>query len=190
MLAKVMPALEKWEIGLLWQVLEDARKDPEGMDIKKLHEGAMWIAKDVTKNYLVAAGGEEETMFSLVMKKMMEMVTKARKQSTLKMAGTLREAHGKNRFLELTKKGLMDRITEYQDVQEKQSDSALMKQVKHSAHKTQKSAPRTGQARRGTGLEQTPTTRQSEICSRKSCEPRGIFVSIQHISTKVASGIR
>ena len=98
MLAKIMPELEKWEIGLLWQVLEDARKDPEGMDIKKLYESAMSIAKEVTKNYLVAAGGEDETMSSLVMKKMMEMVTKARKKSMSKMAGTLREAQGQNGF--------------------------------------------------------------------------------------------
>ena len=27
MLAKIMPTLEKWEIGLLWQVLEDASKE-------------------------------------------------------------------------------------------------------------------------------------------------------------------
>ncbi len=69
-----MPKLEKWETGLLWQVLEDARKDPEEIDIKKLHEDAMSIAKDVSKNYLVAAGDEDETLFSLVMKKLMEMV--------------------------------------------------------------------------------------------------------------------
>ena len=74
------------------------------MDIKKLHGDAMSIAKDVTKNWLVAAGGGEETMFSLVMKRVMEMVTKARKQSALKIASALREAHGRNRFLELTKK--------------------------------------------------------------------------------------
>ena len=68
MLAKIMPKLEKWEIGLLWQVLEDAKDDPEGMDITKLYESAMSIAKEVTKNYLAAAGDEDETMFSLVIK--------------------------------------------------------------------------------------------------------------------------
>ena len=113
MLAKVMPVLEIWEIGLLWQVLEDARKDPEGMDIKKLHKSAMSIAKDVTKNYLTAAGGEDETRFSLVMKKMMEMVIKARKKSISTMAGTLRDAQGKNRFLEQTHEGLKERIAGY-----------------------------------------------------------------------------
>ena len=86
MLAKIMPTLEKWEIGLLWQVLEDAKDDPEGMDITKLYESAMSIAKEVTKNYLVAAGDEDETLFSLVMKKLMEMVAKARKKSIKSMA--------------------------------------------------------------------------------------------------------
>ena len=101
------------------------------MDISKLYEeGAMSIAKDITENYLVVAGGEEETMLSLVMKKMMEMVTKSRKKSISKMAGTLREAQGKNRFLEQTQEGLRERIAGYQEAQEKQSDSALMKQMK------------------------------------------------------------
>ena len=84
MLAKVMPKLEKWEIGLLWQVLEDAKDDPEGMDITKLYESAMSIAKEIVKNYLVAARVEDETLFSLVMKKLMEMVAKARKESIKK----------------------------------------------------------------------------------------------------------
>ena len=49
MLAKIMPTLEKWEIGLLWQVLEDAKEDPEGMDITKLYESAMSNAKAIVK---------------------------------------------------------------------------------------------------------------------------------------------
>ena len=61
MLAKIMPTLEKWEIGLLWQVLEDAKEDPEGMDITKLYESAMSNAKAIVKNYLVAAGDGGET---------------------------------------------------------------------------------------------------------------------------------
>ena len=51
MLAKIMPTLEKWEIGLLWQVLEDAKDDPEGMDITKLYESAMSAAKATAENY-------------------------------------------------------------------------------------------------------------------------------------------
>ena len=59
MLAKIMPKLEKWEIGLLWQVLEDAREDTEGMDIKKLYESAMSTARAIAKNYLVVASDEK-----------------------------------------------------------------------------------------------------------------------------------
>ena len=81
MLAKIMPTLEKWEVGLLWQVLEDAKEDPEGMDITKLYESAMSKARAITKDYSMAASGEGETLYSLVMKKLMEMVAKARKDS-------------------------------------------------------------------------------------------------------------
>ena len=45
-LSKHMLKMENWQIGLIWQILEDARKDPEEMDINKLHEDAMSIAKD------------------------------------------------------------------------------------------------------------------------------------------------
>ena len=56
MLAKIIPELEKWEIGLLWQVVEDARETPGGMDIKKLYESAMSIAKDAIKIFLWPLG--------------------------------------------------------------------------------------------------------------------------------------
>ena len=73
MLAKIMPTLEKWEIGLLWQVLEDAKDDPEGMDITRFYESAMSVARAIAENYLVAARDEDETMFSLVIKKSQPM---------------------------------------------------------------------------------------------------------------------
>ena len=131
-----MPKLEKLEIGLLWQVLEDAKDDPEGMDITKLYESAMSIAKGVAKHHLVAARVEDETLFSLVMKKLMEMVAKARKTSIKTMAGALRETQGKNLFLQETQEGLKERIAGYKEAQDKQSDSALMKQVKEMKRTT------------------------------------------------------
>ena len=136
MLAKIMLTLEKWEIGLLWQVLEDAKDDPEGMDITRLYESAMSVARVIAKNYLVAARVEGETLFSLVMKKLMEMVAKARKESIKKMAGALRETQGKNLFLEKTQEGLKERIAGCKEAQDKQSDSALMKQVKEMERTT------------------------------------------------------
>ena len=108
----------------------------EGMDITKLYESAMSIAKEVTKNYLVAAGDEDETLFSLVMKKLMEMVAKARKKSIKTMAAALRETQGKNLFLQETQEGLKERIAGYKEAQDKQSDSALMKQVKEMKRTT------------------------------------------------------
>ena len=130
MLAKIMPTLEKWEVGLLWQVLEDAKEDPEGMDITKLYESAMSKARAITKDYSMAASGEGETLYSLVMKKLMEMVAKARKDSIKKMAGALRASQGEIAFLRDVQNGLKERIAGYQEVQDKQSDSALMQEVK------------------------------------------------------------
>jgi hypothetical protein len=69
-LAKLRPEMGKWECELIWRVIGDARKDPEEMDITKLYASATSIAKDVTKNDLVAAGANKETMFALVLKKM------------------------------------------------------------------------------------------------------------------------
>ena len=42
-LLKHMPKMDKWEIELIWQVIEDARTDPEEMDIEKLYARATSI---------------------------------------------------------------------------------------------------------------------------------------------------
>ena len=107
------------------------------MDITKLYESVMSNARAIAKNYLVAASVEGETLFSLVMKKLMEMVAKARKESIKKMAGALRETQGKNLFLQKTQEGLKERTAGYQEAQDKQSNSALMKEVKEMRRTTE-----------------------------------------------------
>ena len=90
-LLKLRPEMKKWECELIWRVIGDARKDPEEMDIEKLYASATSIATDNTTNYLVAAGENKESMFALVMKKMMEMVAKERKRSAKRIAAELRD---------------------------------------------------------------------------------------------------
>ena len=85
-LRKLRPEMTKCQCELIWRVMDDARKDPEEMDITSLYASATSIAKDVTKLDLVAAGADEETMFALVIKKMVRMVTEARKESRLAWA--------------------------------------------------------------------------------------------------------
>ena len=85
-LLKLSPELNTWQCELIWTVIDDERKDPEEMDIEKLYASATSIAKDITKNYLVAAGENKESMFALVMKKMMKMVAKERKRSAQEIA--------------------------------------------------------------------------------------------------------
>ena len=75
-LLKLRPEMNKWECELIWRATGDARKDPEEMDIEKLYASATSIAEDNTKKDLLVAGGNKESMFALVMKRMMEMVAK------------------------------------------------------------------------------------------------------------------
>jgi hypothetical protein len=128
-LHKLRPEMNKWECELIWRVTDDARKDPEEMDIEKLYASATSIATENTTNYLVAAGGNKESMFALVMDKMMEMVAKERKRSATRTAAELRNVKGENRFLLKTQEGLKERIAGYQEEAKKQGDPALLKRL-------------------------------------------------------------
>ena len=83
------PQYEKWAIKLFWEFLDDVGDDPEQMDIKKLRTKAVAILTDVAKNYLVAAGGEEETISSLLVRKVTELVKKESKRSKAKQAAKM-----------------------------------------------------------------------------------------------------
>ena len=37
---QLVPGLEDWATAIIWQILDDAKSDPEGMDIDKLHASA------------------------------------------------------------------------------------------------------------------------------------------------------
>jgi hypothetical protein len=89
-LLKLSPEMNTWECELIWRVIDDARKGPEEMDIEKLYASAKSIAEDNTKKDLLVAGGNKESMFALVMKRMMEMEAKERKRSAKKIAEELR----------------------------------------------------------------------------------------------------
>ena len=109
-LLKLSPEMNKWECELIWRVIDDARKDPEEMDIEKLYASATSIAEDNTKKDLLVAGGNKESMFALVMKSMMEMVAKERRRSAKKIAEELRNVKSRNLFLVDTQEGLKERI--------------------------------------------------------------------------------
>jgi len=132
-LLKLRPEMKKWECELIWRVIDDARKDPEEMDIEELYASATSVATENTTNYLVAAGGNKESVFALVMDKMMEMVAKEREQSATRIAKELRnmveKVEGENRFLLKTQEGLMNRIAGYQEKAKEQGDPALLKKL-------------------------------------------------------------
>ena len=51
-----LPDVENWGIELLWEVMEEVKKDPEGMDIEKLHADAISSLEVITMPYVVPAG--------------------------------------------------------------------------------------------------------------------------------------
>ena len=79
---QLVPCLKDWETAIIWQILNDAKSYPEGMDVEKLHASAQSILVGVTKIYM-AAGRIGRKLSSLVMEKMMNMVTEARNESRL-----------------------------------------------------------------------------------------------------------
>ena len=64
-----MPKIEKCGVELLWNMMEEVRKDPDGLDIEKLRFDALSSLDEITSSYEVAAGGSGVTMYSMVMKK-------------------------------------------------------------------------------------------------------------------------
>ena len=80
---QLVPELEDWVTAVIWRILDEAKSDPEGMDIDKLHASALSILTDVTNNHMVAAGGVGQVEVTLVIDKMMNMVTEARNESRL-----------------------------------------------------------------------------------------------------------
>ena len=128
-LCKLSPELNAWQCELIWTVIDDARKDPEEMDIEKLYASATSIAEVNTKKELLVAGGNKESMFALVMKSMMEMVAKERKRSAKKIAEELRNMKDRNLFLVDTQKGLKERIAGYQKAATGQDNPSLLKKV-------------------------------------------------------------
>jgi hypothetical protein len=133
-----LPEVENWGIELLWEIMDEVRKDPEGMDIKKLHADAMSSLEAIANSYVVAAGGSGVTMYSLVMKKWMKLISVARKQSLEKIKSELRATRGRNELLVEVEAGLKERIAGQKEQIAEFDESALAKQVKEMKISTEK----------------------------------------------------
>jgi hypothetical protein len=128
---------EKLEIRLLWKILDDARKGPEGMGIKKLQIDALSTLKDFTNKYVVAAGGGGDISFSLMMKRMMTLVNDEMKRSLKKVTEELREARGAKKFFEKVEEGLQERIAGYQEEIEEHNVTSVAKEMKETRIETE-----------------------------------------------------
>ena len=52
----LVPNLEEWAAAIIWQVLDYAKSDPEGLDIEQLHASVLSILNEATNIHMVAAG--------------------------------------------------------------------------------------------------------------------------------------
>ena len=52
----LVPNLEEWAAAIIWQVLDYAKSDPEGLDIEQLHASVLCILNEATNIDMVAAG--------------------------------------------------------------------------------------------------------------------------------------
>ena len=135
------PQYEKWAIKLFWEFLDDVGDDPEQMDIKKLRTKAVAILTDVAKNYLVAAGGEEETISSLLVRKVTELVKKESKRSKAKQAAKMeaelsaaREAKLVHDEVEI---GLRERVAGFKEKIKELDESKIVKDMRLMAKETE-----------------------------------------------------
>ena len=80
----LVPNLEEWAAVIIWQVLDYAKSDPEGLDIEQLHASVLSILNEATNIHMVAAG-EGGDLASLdrwsLIEVMEDMVTEARNES-------------------------------------------------------------------------------------------------------------
>ena len=80
----LVPNLEEWAAAIIWQVLDYAKSDPEGLDIEQLHASVLSILNEATNIHMVAAG-ERGNLASLedweLIQLMENMATEARKES-------------------------------------------------------------------------------------------------------------
>jgi hypothetical protein len=91
-------------------MMEEVRKDPEGLDIEKLRFDALSSLDEITSSYEVAAGDSGVTMYSLVMKKWMKLINVARKRSLENIKSKLRETQGMNEYLNEVGEGLQTAV--------------------------------------------------------------------------------
>ena len=127
---------EKWVIKLFWEILDDAGDDLEQMDIKRLRTKAVAILTDVAKNYLVAAGGDEETISSLLVRKVAELVKKEIKRSkakqVAKMEAELSEARKAKLVHDEVEVGLRERVAGYKEQIKELDESKIVKEMRLS----------------------------------------------------------
>jgi hypothetical protein len=124
-LSELSPKCEKWGIELFWKILDDAKKDPEGMDIERLRIDAVAIFKDVAKVYLAAAGDGGHTSSSLTIERTITLVNEERKQSLGKqMKNELSGAREAKLLFKETEMGFHERVAGLQEEIEKLGEAA------------------------------------------------------------------
>ena len=121
-LKELSPKCEKWGIDLFVKILNTAKQDPEGLDIERLRTDAVAILKDVTKEYLAAAGDGGHTSSSLMIDKTILLVNEERKRTYDKLKNELSQAREAKLLFKETKQGLQDRIAGYKEEIEKLGD--------------------------------------------------------------------
>ena len=136
---------EKWAIKLFWEFLDDAGDEPEQMDIKRLRTKAVAILTDVAKKYLVAAGGDEETISSLLVRKVAELVKKEIKRSkakqAAKMEAELSEAREAKLVHDEVEIGLRERVAGFKEKIKELDESKIVKDMRLMAKETRRFMP-------------------------------------------------
>jgi hypothetical protein len=131
------PQYEKRAIKFFWELMDDVGVDPEEMDVKKLQTKAVAILTGVAKKYLVAAGGGDDTIFSLMMKEVGALVKKERKRSRTKVNTELREAHGTKLMNKEIEMGLKDGVAGLNDKIKELGATKTAKDMKEMAKATE-----------------------------------------------------
>jgi hypothetical protein len=108
------------------------------LDIERLRTDAVAILKDVTKEYLAAAGDGGHTSSSLMIDKTILLVDEERKRTNEKLKSELSQAREAKLLFKETKQGSQDRIAGYKEEIEKLGESEITKELKEMRVATKK----------------------------------------------------
>jgi hypothetical protein len=137
-LMELSPKCEKWGIDLFVNILNTAKQDPEGLDIERLRTDAVAILKDVTKEYLAAAGDGGHTSSSLMIDKTILLVNEERNRTYDHLKSELSQAREAKLLFQETKQGFQDRIAGYKEEIKKLGEAEIAKKLKEMKVTTNK----------------------------------------------------